>query len=584
MTGRYPRAWLDELYANADIVSIVSSYLPLKKDGHRYWGLCPFHHEKTPSFTVTADLNLYYCFGCKAGGNVVQFIMEMERVPFPEAVKILADRMHVPLPEMESNPERERFLNQQERLYSANREAARFFYEQLWKPEGEEVLHYFYGRGLTDGIIRRFGLGASGNGRQELMNHLLEKGYTKDELLQAGLIVERNNGVGDMFFRRAMFPIINQHGQVLGFGGRVMGDSKPKYLNTSDTPVFNKRKGVYAINLVRKQRDLKQIILVEGYMDVVALSQAGIQGVVATLGTSLTNEQARLLKRYAPEVWLAYDGDEAGQHAIERAIGIFEAEAVPCRVLHFPGGVDPDEFIRGQGVDAFLALQPLTSVEFRMHRLRLQFDMETQAGRTDYAKACADVLRNVQSPVDLENYLESLSVQTGFSKEVLRAQVGVQTQKESSADLEHNAAYSNKAEENFFGSRSEQTILALLAAGELPSNLVQEDDFSDEVLRSIFHALQAGQSPAQLMEEAEDDRTRQTVGQIFAILNDPDRQNAVQVAESCIKNVRISRLQRDIDQLKRDLRTTEEKERVVKEITALTGELNRLKKAGKMNG
>ena len=336
MAGRIPSAWMDELYARTDIVSVVSAYLPLKKDGRRYWGLCPFHHEKTASFSVNPDLNLYYCFGCKAGGNVVQFVMEMERVSYLEAVKLLADRIHMTLPEVRDDPDYEKRRSQRERLLGANREAARFYHEQLWKPEGKRALDYLHGRGLDDGIIRRFGLGASADQWDGLTKYLTEKGYTQEELSLAGLTVVKSESAYDMFRSRAMFPIIDQYGNVLGFGGRAMNDAKPKYLNTADTPVFNKRKGVYAINLIRKQRDLKRIMLVEGYMDVVAISQAGVTGAVATLGTALTNEQARLLKRFAPEVHLAYDGDEAGQHAIERGLEIFEQEDVPAKVCFSP--------------------------------------------------------------------------------------------------------------------------------------------------------------------------------------------------------------------------------------------------------
>ena len=402
MAGRIPSAWMDELYARTDIVSVVSAYLPLKKDGRRYWGLCPFHHEKTASFSVNPELNLYYCFGCKAGGNVVQFVMEMERLSYMDAVKLLADRIHMTLPEVRDDPDYEKRRSQRERLLNANREAARFYHELLWKPEGKRVLDYLHGRGLDDGIIRRFGLGASADQWDSLTNYLTEKGYTPEELNLAGLTVVKSESAYDMFRSRAMFPIIDQYGNVLGFGGRAMTDVKPKYLNTADTPVFNKRKGVYAINLIRKQRDLKRVLLVEGYMDVVAISQAGVVGAVATLGTALTNEQARLLKRFAPEVHLGYDGDEAGQHAIERGLEILEAEDVPAKVLYFPDGLDPDEFIRQRGLDAFQALRPMTPTAFRMQRLRLRCDLETQEGRTEYAKGCAELLRKVRDPVDVE--------------------------------------------------------------------------------------------------------------------------------------------------------------------------------------
>ena len=586
MAGRIPSAWMDELFARTDIVSVVSNYLPLKKDGRRYWGLCPFHNEKTPSFSVNADLNLYYCFGCKAGGNVVQFVMEMERVPFMEAVKILADRIHMQLPELQEDPDYERKRSQRERLLSANREAALFYHEALWKPEGQAVLDYLHRRGLDDGIIRRFGLGAAVDQWDRLTRHLQDKGYTVDEVSLAGLAVVKNDNAFDMFRNRAIFPIIDQHGEVLGFGGRAMTDAKPKYLNTSDTPVFNKRKGVYAINLIRKIRDLKRIILVEGYMDVVAITQAGVTGAVATLGTALTNEQARLLKRYAPEVHLAYDGDEAGQHAIERALSIFEQEGIPAKVLYFPDGLDPDEFIRQRGLAAFQAIRPMSAVSFRMQRLRLQHDLDTQDGRTEYAKACAELLRKVREPVELDNYLEILSVQTGFSRDVLMAQIGASAQEmgQQHKTLQNGEQISAKRRRLPEGYRTEQTLIALLATKKLPEGMVKAEDFSDATLRRIAERLLSGISPAEVLSAAETDAERQAAGETFSMLSDYERENAAVIAADCLRNLQIQHVQQDINAMTELMRTAETPEKradALREVMALSKELARLKQQGR---
>lgn len=587
MAGRIPSAWFDELYARADIVSVVSSYVPLRKDGRRYWGLCPFHNEKTPSFSVSADLNLYYCFGCKAGGNVVQFVMEMERVSYVEAAKLLADRIHLPLPEIQEDPDYERKRSQRERLLSANREAARFYHDRLWKPEGKAVLDYLHGRGLDDGIIRRFGLGASADRWDDLTAYLQEKGYTQEELGLAGLSVIKPDSAFDMFRARAMFPIVDQYGNVLGFGGRAMGDAKPKYLNTADTPVFNKRKGVYAINLIRKIRDLKRILLVEGYMDVVAISQAGVTGAVATLGTSLTNEQARLLKRYAPEVHLAYDGDEAGQHAIERGLDIFEAEGVPAKVLYFPDSLDPDEFIRQRGLDAFLALKPMSPTAFRMQRLRRNYDLETQEGRTEYAKACAPLLKKVPDPVDLENYLEVLSVQTGFSRDVLLAQIGQTAKQMESA---HNQTLlretiSAKRTREPEGFRTEQTLLSLLATGRLPEGMVKPEDFSVELFRRIAQRLIRGDSPPAIVADPEETEDfRQAAGEAFSLLTETEKENAASIAADCLRNKRILHLQQEIQKMTDLMKNAEnplQRTEALKEVSSLSKELARLKQQGR---
>ncbi|MDD6681933.1 MAG: DNA primase [Clostridiales bacterium] len=586
MAGRIPSAWMDELYARTDIVSVVSSYLTLKKDGRRYWGLCPFHNEKTASFSVNADLNLYYCFGCKAGGNVVQFVMEMERVPFIDAVKLLADRIHLPMPELTDDPDYERKRSQRERMHAANREAARFYHDMLWKAEGKKILDYLYSRGLDDGTIRKFGLGASSERWDDLTRFLQDKGYTLEELGQAGLSVVKGDHAYDMFRNRAIFPIIDQHGNVLGFGGRAMGDAKPKYLNTSDTPVFNKRKGVYAINLLRKIRDLKRVLLVEGYMDVVAITQAGVTGAVATLGTALTNEQARLLKRYAPEVHLAYDGDEAGQMAIERALSIFESEAIPAKVLYFPDKLDPDEFIRQRGLEAFKAMKPMSAVSYRMQRLRLKHDLETQEGRTEYAKACAELLKKVRDPVDLENYLDLLHVQTGFSREVLLAQIGVAPQDMGQQNnqppkRENLSAKRVRLPEGY---RTEQTLLALLGTGKLPSGMVKADDFSDDTLHTIAQQLLEGKSPAEIMNDAQEDAIRQAAGEAFTMLSDSERENAAVIAGDCLRNLQIQRLQQEINamtELMKTAQSPEQRGNALKEVAALSKELARLKQQGR---
>ncbi len=585
MAGRFPTAWLDELYARADIVSIVSSYLHLKKDGRRYWGLCPFHNEKTPSFSVNADLNLYYCFGCKAGGNVVQFVMEMEHLSYQEAVKHLADKMHMPLPEMQNDPDYDRRRSERDRLLAANREAAHFYHDMLWKPAGEKVLEYLHGRGLDDGTIRRFGLGAAPDQWSDLIDYLTEKGFSKQEITLAGLAVNKGDHHFDMFRNRAIFPIIDQQGNVLGFGGRAMGDIKPKYLNTSDTPVFNKRKNVYAINLAKKIRDLKRILLVEGYMDVVAVSQAGIGGAVATLGTSLTNEQARLLKRFAPEVWIAYDGDEAGQHAIERAIEIFDAEAVPVKVLSFPDKLDPDEMIRQKGLDAFLAVRPIGSVAFKMQRLRVKFDLETQDGRTEYAKECAQILKTVKEPVELENHLEVLHVQTGFSKEVLMAQIGIDPdrmgQNKPEEKRKEYPARRSRLPETY---KTEQTLLALLSLEKLPEGTIKSDDFSHPVFRQIAEQMLRGKKPAAIMAEAESDEVRQTVGEVFTVLSDEEKKNPAAVAGDCIRRLHIQRLQQQINEMTDMMRTADEpdaRERALKEVMSLSKELAQLKQQGR---
>ena len=579
MAGRFPTAWMDDFYSRVDIVQVVSAYVPLKKNGSRYWGLCPFHHEKTPSFSVNGEQNLYYCFGCKAGGNVVQFVEEMEHLTYREAVEYLAKQIHMPIPETQEDPDYERRRSQRERLLDANKAAARWYHAQLWLPENQRILDYLHKRGLDDGTIRKFGLGAAPEEWDALTRALEQQGYTQEELRLAGLTVVKQETRFDMFRNRAIFPIIDAQGQVLGFGGRAMGDAQPKYLNTSDTPVFNKRKGVYAANMLRKQRDLKRVILVEGYMDVVALIQHGVNGVVATLGTALTNEQARLLKRYAPEIWVSYDGDSAGQHAIMRALEIFEQEDIRARVLFFPDNLDPDEFIRQRGLDAFEHLRPLKAAEYRMQRAKEDLDLSDDDQRIEYAKRCAQILSKVREPVELETYLQTLAVQTGFSKDVLRQQMGLSIAEANNAKPPRERIIRRRAGDAPAASMPEKTLIALLVSGLMPKDAVRDTDFDDPQLHMLAQKLLAGSSPAAILAECETEQQRVAYSEAFALNAEITQDNAAAVAEDCLRTIRQARLQRQIDDIRAQLDTcgSAEKADMLKELLTLSNELARLK-------
>ncbi len=597
---RYPSAWLDELRARADIVQVVGQYVQLKKNGHRYWGLCPFHGEKTASFSVDAEKQFYYCFGCKASGSVIQFIMDMERLEFPEAVKHLADQVHMPLPQMENDPDYQRRRTQRERYLEINREAARYFHQTLFTPQGEPMLQYLKKRGLTDGVIRKFGLGAAPNSWDAITRYLLDKGYTEEELCAVGLTVIKEAQPAtenapakprrsfDMFRNRAIFPIIDQYGNVLAFGGRAIADVQPKYLNTSDTPVFNKRLGVYAANLLRKERHLSRVILVEGYMDVVSLTQFGVAGVCATLGTALTPEQAKLLKRFAPMVYLSYDGDSAGQHAIMRGLDILEAAGVEARVLDFPDGLDPDEFIRRDGKEGFDRLPALTPAAYRIRRLKEEHDLSTQEGRTGYAKACATILRTLE-PVERESYLTDLMVQTGFTREVLLEQIGTVPARAPMAPskaapaasagipLRHIPTRNGQAaaEDN----RAEEMLISLLATGRLPGDIIAAEDFEDELLRTLYHALSSGASPASLVEAQEDEQTRARVTQLLMTPPNDSTDQLIRMARDCVNRMRLKRTKEQLNNMMSALHTLQGAERTaaLERMRQLTEQMNRIK-------
>ena len=557
MASRYPAAWLDELRSRSDIVQIVSGYVALNKKGRNYWGLCPFHGEKTASFSVDGEHQLYYCFGCKAGGDVIHFIMDMERLSFPEAVEQLADRAHMPVPEMERDEDYERRRTQRERLLNANREAAKFYHETLFTPAGEASLAYLRRRGLNDNVIRKFGLGASPDSWSTLSDRLLEKGWKLDELVSAGLTVRKKNDDGkeryfDMFRNRSMFPIINTHGNVIAFGGRTLEKREPKYLNTSDTPVFNKRQGVYAANLLRQQRHLERVILVEGYMDVVSLTQFGVEGVCATLGTALTNEQARLLHRFAPQVYLGYDGDSAGQHAILRGLEILEQEGVPARVLDFPDGLDPDEFIRRDGIEGFRNLPAISPATYRLRRLKEQYDLSTQDGKLGYARAASGIIAAVD-PVEREIHLKDLSLATGFPRETLLEQMNLTAPRQSAGKASAprpSRIRSLPAEEGASDDlKAQELLLSLFASGQIPKEMIDEKDFEDDELKSLYRELLAGASPASLPDLAPDDATRSRFTRILLSPAAGDTDQMITMANDCLNRIRRTKLEKRFEEL-----------------------------------
>ncbi|MBQ6383683.1 MAG: DNA primase [Clostridia bacterium] len=587
---RYPSAWLEELRARSDIVQVVSAYVPLKKSGRHHWGLCPFHGEKTASFSVDGERQLFYCFGCKAGGDVFHFVSEIERCSFSEAVQLLADRAHMDVPEMEESEEYRRQKSQRERLMLANKTAARFYHETLFKPAGAASLAYLRKRGLTDQVIRRFGLGAAPDAWSALTDHLLQEGFTLEELRLAGLTVIKEPEKGsdgksgkrrafDMFRNRAIFPIIDMYGNVLAFGGRALGNQQPKYLNTSDTPVFNKRKGVYAANLLRKQRHLDRVILVEGYMDVVSLSQFGVEGVCATLGTALTNEQAQLMRRFAPQVYLGYDGDSAGQHAILRGLGILEEEGIPARVLDFPDGLDPDEYIRRDGLAGFQKLPAISPAAYRLRRLRADLDLSTAEGRITYAREAAKVLRSLD-PVERDSFLKELMVQTGFSRETLLEQMNLPgitpaTVQERPRPARLNSGREAPASEDV---TAQELLLSLIAGGQIPRGMAEEEDFTDEELLGLYRDLMAGASVPSLIDRAADDEARARYTRVLMTPEAEDKDQMIAMANDCVLRIRKNHYNRRLKELETLLTNTspEEQGQLLQEAMELNTKIKKL--------
>ncbi|MBQ8506249.1 MAG: DNA primase [Clostridia bacterium] len=558
--ARFSDVFLDELRSRTSLEEIVSEYVPLKQKGRRFWGCCPFHNEKTPSFSVDSESQLYYCFGCHKGGTALNFVMEMERMEFQEAVKFLAERAHLEIPEPAvSKRDGQSFTNAQERerIYEANVLAARYFHSLLWTDEGAEVLNYLYKRGLNDSDIRRFGLGASPRGWDTLTEYLGEKGFEPQLLKKAGLAVERDGRFYDMFRGRAIFPIINAQGKVLGFGGRAMGDAQPKYLNTPDTPVFNKRQGLYALNFAKNERDAGRLVLVEGYMDTVSLRKSGVRGVVATLGTALTQEQAKLIKRYAPEVLISYDGDSAGQKAALRALDIFdEIDGLKPRVVDYPAGQDPDDFIRAHGIDGFERLPKYDAAEYRMLRARDDLDISTQDGMTQYALRCCEILKKVKNPVEMENHLRRLANQTGYDREILLRQIGVAAiSTQRPRELRPRMGEKTRPDDAVL---AERVLLTLLAEAAIPMEMIHIGDFSSDVHRRAAEWLLEGRSAASFVENIEDEKERSTAMQALNYSPLPaDREDRMKLAESSMRTIRHHRLRERMSAIEQEIHSAD---------------------------
>ena len=567
-------AWLAELRSRTSLEEVVSEYVPLKQKGRRFWGCCPFHSEKTASFSVDTVAQMYYCFGCHKGGTVINFVMEMERMDFMDAVRLLADRAHMEVPERSRNP-RDAAVSrdERERLYEVNRLAAKYYHSLLWTDEGAQALNYLYGRGLNDADIRRFGLGASPHGWDGLYRHLSGQDCKEEDMEKAGLIVRRDGKVFDMFRGRVMFPIINAQGRVLGFGGRAMGDAQPKYLNTAETPIFNKRRGLYALNMAAKERSVGRLVLVEGYMDTVSLRKYGVQGVVATLGTALTEDQARLMKRYAPEVWISYDGDPPGQKAALRALDILDQQSLPARVIDYPGGMDPDDFVKANGLQGFEALPRYDSTTYRMMRAKDGLDLQLQDDMTKYALKCCEILKNVKNPIEMENHLRRLVNETGYDREILLRQIGVsasaqpQTPRRRPRPVVESAVSAD--------ARAEQALLTLLNAGMIPAEMVKTSDFADEVHREMAQLLIAEQPVTGYLEGLTDEAARTRAFEALNVAHLPDtKEEAMTYAEDCLNTIRQGRKDSREAEIQREIAsaTPEQKAALYKKMMAMMDE------------
>ena len=503
----FPLAFIDELMQRNPIEDVVGQYVALRRSGSNLFGLCPFHGEKTASFSVAPDKGIYYCFGCHKGGNAVNFMMEVEGLSYPDAVRSLAKRSGMEVPEDEQYQSR---YKQQERLWALHKEAARFFHSKLYAPEGEEALKYAQGRGMPKSILTTFGIGYAPDTWSSLVDALRKKGYTDQELRDSGLVtVSRKNGnLFDRFRDRLMFPIIDVRGNVIGFGGRIMkkDDNAAKYLNSPETLIFNKRKNLFALNLAKKTKH-DYLILVEGYMDAIALHQYGFDCAVASLGTALTEDGAALLTRYTNQVVLIYDGDTAGQNATKRAIPILEKAGLQVKVLQMRDAKDPDEFLKKFGADRFKMLLEESSnrVEYQLNAIRRKYDLSIDDQKIRYVHEAADLICTLDSSIKREVYGGRVAESAGISLEAMKLEIGkaykrrtnAEKKKQEKIDLEPMRKLQPKERsiryDNMKSARAEEVVIAQIirepALLDVCKSLKQEQ-FSVDVLGRVFAQLQ----------------------------------------------------------------------------------------------
>ena len=525
----YPEEVIEEIRMKNDIVDVVSGYVKLQKKGSSYFGLCPFHNEKSPSFSVSPGKQIYYCFGCGAGGNVISFVMQYENYTFQEAVKFLAQKAGIQLPEAEYSEETRKKENKRARLLQVNKEAATYFFHQLRSENGRAGWQYLKKRELSDETIRKFGLGFANMTSNDLVKFLKSKGYEDEVIRDAGLATfDEKFGFHDKFWNRVMFPIQDINHRVIGFGGRVMGDGKPKYLNSPETPVFDKSRNLYGLNIARTARK-NQIILCEGYMDVITMHQAGFSQAVASLGTAFTEGQASLLKRYTDEVILSYDSDGAGVTAALRAISILKEAGMTGRVLNLEPYKDPDEFIKNCGQEAFQ--KRLDEAEntffFEIRMLQKDYNMQDPESKTKFYREIARKLCGFSEEVERENYIQavaqryqisvenlrrlvlSYAMQTGYAQPVERPKSGIRKK--------------NTAEEGV--RRSQRLLLTWLT--DMPSlypkikKFITPEDFTEELYRRVAEKLfdqleRKTMDPAGIIGMFEEEEEQRMAAEVFS--------------------------------------------------------------------
>lgn len=554
----YPQELIDEIRTQNDIVSVISEYIALKPKGSSYFGLCPFHNESTPSFSVSADKQFYYCFGCGESGNVYSFIMRMENCDFPEAVKRLADRAHISLPEPEYSAEAARAERLKQQIYEMHRAAGRYYYAALHSRNGERALKYLNERGVKEEIQKRFGIGYAPSGRDHLCRYLKEKGFSTDAMIKSGLVMASKDGKGlyDRFFNRLMFPIFDLQGRPIAFGGRVIDKGEPKYLNSPETVVFNKSRTLYGMNFAKAARK-KEIILVEGYMDMISIYQAGFPNVVAGLGTAFNNDHARTLRKLADSVILLYDSDEAGTRAALRAIPVLVNNGFDVKVTQVKGAKDADEFIKKYGAEAFgkLIVDAVSHITFRIGCAGKNYNLENADHRVRFAEEAAKILADVANDIERDVYTKETAAVCGIDEAALRSRISrIRDASESEflmeAEKKRKRVYSDKESRDIRPkgiTEAQKTILSMAVDNDkvlkAVFSVLKPEEFEDGVYRTlaerIYNDSVGGRKsvPADLVSCFENIEDQNTAAAVFAVKNDID--NVSKLEKAVTENVRL---------------------------------------------
>lgn len=566
----YSDELVEEIRSGNDIVDVISGYVRLTKKGSTYFGLCPFHNEKTPSFSVSPNKQLYYCFGCGAGGNVITFLMEYENYTFPEALEVLANRIGIELPKQEMTAEQKKASDKRARLLEVNKEAAKYFYTLLRSERGTRAHEYFRNRGLSEETIKKFGLGYSDKYSDDLYRYLRSKGYEDELLKDSGLIsIDEKRGGHDKFWNRAMFPIMDVRGKVIGFGGRVMGDGEPKYLNSPETMIFDKSRNLYGLNLARTTKK-NQILLCEGYMDVIALHQAGFDNAVAALGTAFTVGHANLLRRYTKEVYLTFDSDGAGIRAAKRAIPILKEAGITAKVINMQPYKDPDEFIKALGAEAYeeRIKNAESSFMFEIRIMEEDYDLKDPEGKAAFYNEIAKQLLQFSEELEREVYIEAIAEKYGMGFENLRKLVnklGTQPELARQVRQQQKGTMPKEKRKKEDGMKQSQKLLLtwLIEEPGLYQRIreyIHPEDFTEEIYRKAAEILfrqyeeEGKPNPAQIVSLFGEEEQREIAALFNARIEEVETKND---REKALKETILRIKQNSIDYRSKQMEPTD---------------------------